>query len=311
MKIRYDKENYKNTMDIPVICIDDEENGLREFIPTEEIPFKYCGTDCSSAMEAILFFAAARLGEYDKAGKIISGESVSGILEEAETELSDSFDHVLDEIIYEVYLAKCRFDRECANTLTKTRGRLLVFPDVDDIFLGAGMVRNQIAGNDGLLKTAVEEWPGENRLGFMLMQVRDRLWIDYCDRSIAFIDGVLRDEDKLRWCRSYSAVVENEPNRQMELGLSAFTRDTHGCGADRTDFAKILDAGEIDEDTIWEGRPGKLRRMTGDELCACITYQFRDRKRQREMLMERGIGQGALIPYFEEIRNRLLEGIEF
>ena len=213
---------------------------------------------------------------------------------------------IISRIMTDGYLALFREDSELGGKLMSTRNRVLICED-EDILFGIGDVENvgKITDSEGELRVSPDDFEGENVLGSVLTDVRKRLWLDYIERSERFLYRVLNDDNMLKWCRSYSFVVENPAYPEMEAALNVFLRDTHRSGVSSTDYARVLSDAQIDEESIWRGSPGWLRHLDYDVLLACIAFQFRARH-SMGTLMDSAIGRGTLLPYFAELRFRLL-----
>ncbi|MBR0384481.1 MAG: DUF1768 domain-containing protein [Eubacteriaceae bacterium] len=210
---------------------------------------------------------------------------------------------VISRVMTDGYLALFREDSDLGGKLMSTRNRVLICSD-EDVLFGIGDV-GKFADSTGSLRIDPDDFEGENVLGAVLTDVRKRLWLDYIERSERFLSRVLNDDDMLKWCRSYSFVVENPAYPEMETALNVFLRDAHRSGLSSTDFARVLAEAEIDEESIWRGSPGWLRHLSYDALLACMAFQFRARH-SMGTLMDSSIGKGALLPYFAEMRYRLL-----
>ena len=210
---------------------------------------------------------------------------------------------VISRVMTDGYLALFREDSDLGGKLMSTRNRVLICTD-EDVLFGIGDA-GKMTDSDGNLRVNPDNFEGENILGAVLSDVRKRLWLDYIERSERFLSRVLNDDEMLKWCRSYSFVVENPAYPEMETLLNVFLRDAHRSGLSSTDFARVLSDAQIDEESIWKGAPGWLRHLNYDVLLACIAFQFRARHNMGT-LMDSAIGKGALLPYFAELRFRLL-----
>ena len=210
---------------------------------------------------------------------------------------------IIFRVMSDGYLALFREDSELGGKLMSTRNRVLICED-DDILFGIGDI-GKITDLEGNLRVDPDDFKGENILGSVLTDVRKRLWLDYIERSERFLSRVINDDDMLKWCRSYSFVVENPAYPEMETALNVFLRDAHRSGISSADFARVLSDANIDEESIWRGSPGWLRHLDYDVLLACIAFQFRARH-SMGTLMDSAIGRGTLLPYYAELRFRLL-----
>ena len=260
---------------------------------------------------SVAAYTAARLAlaEDDAAlyERVIAGmnhETLQSIIQKVYDESEETA--AISRIMTDGYLALFREDSELGGKLMSTRNRVLICED-EDILFGIGDVENvgKITDSEGELRVSPDDFEGENILGSVLTDVRKRLWLDYIERSERFLSRVLNDDNMLKWCRSYSFVVENPAYPEMEAALNVFLRDTHRSGVSSTDYARVLSDAQIDEESIWRGSPGWLRHLDYDVLLACIAFQFRARH-SMGTLMDSAIGRGTLLPYFAELRFRLL-----
>lgn len=94
-----------------------------------------------------------------------------------------TWDEAFPEIIFHGNLGKVQSDIEIVNALLETENAVLIEASpLDDIY-GAGLAKKDLLNSDGSLKVLPQDWhkkgstkQAENRLGFVLMAIRDLFW---------------------------------------------------------------------------------------------------------------------------------------
>ncbi len=81
----------------------------------------------------------------------------------------DSWEQVVEGILFEGLMAKFTQNVGCRKYLFKTHGKHLAYCDEKDALLGTGICRFTDSSN------YIEKWPGKNLVGAALMKVREVL----------------------------------------------------------------------------------------------------------------------------------------
>ncbi|MFH5227963.1 NADAR family protein [Antrihabitans spumae] len=126
----------------------------------------------TSAEQYMMWQKAATFGDEDKAEIILGAKNPSKIKKLGRKVTGfdrDEWTRISVDVVYKANLAKFSQVGALGDYLTSTGKNVLVEASPTDSVWGAG-----IAADDERLATP-SQWPGQNRLGFVLMRVRDEL----------------------------------------------------------------------------------------------------------------------------------------
>jgi len=171
-----------------IICFYKEGEPYYELSNWKEAPFMYAGMKYSSALQFLMYHKVMLFGQRQLAQKIMQEKDQQEIkklgLSKFEGFTDMMWDVCSDGIAQRGVLAKFQQNPDLAKVLLDTEGKIIAFSSALDNVWGTGLPASSPKSSD------VSKWEGKNKLGKILMQVREtmRFWILTTGNLLPYVD---------------------------------------------------------------------------------------------------------------------------
>lgn len=175
----------------------------------------------------------------------------------------------------------------------------IVFAILDDNILKLGnQILKDIVDETGIV---LEQKKEEEEISEAL----DKKAENYFRANLNLLRAIANDKSISDWFKDYNAYQRKTGYEGLIEILDAFFFEmAYKDGIVISNYSEIIQAAKIDTNMIYSPTVEWMSRLSKLQIIACVAYQFRADHFNEGCLYKVSVGEGKLIPYFEEYLSK-------